>query len=618
MLAVLAFYQGDKDQAERLSQWILDLGGAKGHTLLLVRDKDVSGDEQLQANFRQAFDEVTIIEPLPDAYRSWPASANAAFQFAARYIENNKLAPYWFWIESDLAPLVPGWLGKIEADHLRARKPFTAADVNVPGIERHASGIAVYPQQMTKYAGLALIAHETAWDITAAQQILPNTNFTPLIAHSWDRDTEAKLRNRTARFENYEQVEREVFQPHPQAVVYHADKTDSLIRLLREKRKEESASLISNRTTESSTPQSCDIFIKSTPKDYEWLSYCRRSIDKFATGFGKVILVIPKSEEGSPESIGLYVNGVIDDWMPGNHKIQIKAIEVPEYGEDHYLSQQVFKMHAGTFSDADYFLYIDSDTIFTKPVTPETFFKDGKPIWLMTPWQDAGDLPWKAIMQKFMGREPPFEFMRRMGQVIPRWLLIKFREFCEEKHGMTLDKYIMSQPSRSFSEFNVIAFYAYEFHRDKFTWIDTSKVPESEWPELVVDQRWSHNPIPKEEWEVILGGTVKQAEKITIPHNRPADVPSNPFLTKENVYGSEELRKQLENYPGEFEMREGNGGGFFDETWVRKPKLAPPWKNRKESEKEVALLCEALALFAQAPAYKKRVRDALRRVKIIN
>jgi predicted GH43/DUF377 family glycosyl hydrolase len=42
-----------------------------------------------------------------------------------------------------------------------------------------------------------------------------------------------------------------------------------------------------------------------------------------------------------------------------------------------------------------------------------------------------------------------------------------------------------------------------------------------------------------------------------------------------------------------------------------------PWVNRSESEKEVRTLCEALALFCKAPAYKSRVRQALREAKII-
>jgi hypothetical protein len=42
-----------------------------------------------------------------------------------------------------------------------------------------------------------------------------------------------------------------------------------------------------------------------------------------------------------------------------------------------------------------------------------------------------------------------------------------------------------------------------------------------------------------------------------------------------------------------------------------------PWTDRATSEAEVRKLCEALALYCKAPAYKSRVRQALREAKII-
>lgn len=47
------------------------------------------------------------------------------------------------------------------------------------------------------------------------------------------------------------------------------------------------------------------------------------------------------------------------------------------------------------------------------------------------------------------------------------------------------------------------------------------------------------------------------------------------------------------------------------------PAMSPPWENREDSERDVRMLCNALALFAKAPIYKSRVRQALREAKII-
>ncbi len=47
------------------------------------------------------------------------------------------------------------------------------------------------------------------------------------------------------------------------------------------------------------------------------------------------------------------------------------------------------------------------------------------------------------------------------------------------------------------------------------------------------------------------------------------------------------------------------------------PAMSPPWENREDTEADVKMLCDALALFCKAPIYKSRVRNALREAKII-
>ncbi len=47
------------------------------------------------------------------------------------------------------------------------------------------------------------------------------------------------------------------------------------------------------------------------------------------------------------------------------------------------------------------------------------------------------------------------------------------------------------------------------------------------------------------------------------------------------------------------------------------PAMSPPWENREDTERDVKMLCNTLALFCKAPIYKSRVRNALREAKII-
>lgn len=209
--------------------------------------------------------------------------------------------------------------------------------------------------------------------------------------------------------------------------------------------------------------QVTDIFIRSYPGDAAYHEKCLASIAKYCIGFRRVVEVI--KEDPSPK-IG-------------------------------YLAQQVDKMEADLHTDADFILITDSDTIFTVPVTPETYLRDGKVIWLHTPFDaemlaHPGTRAWFDCMTRFAGAEPPSEMMRRQPFMLPRWLLSDLRMWCEFAHRKTLRNYVMD--AQTFSEFNVCGHHAWRHHHERFAWVDTSKDP---LPELTVRQFWSHDPISK-------------------------------------------------------------------------------------------------------------------------
>lgn len=216
-------------------------------------------------------------------------------------------------------------------------------------------------------------------------------------------------------------------------------------------------------TSVTDTPILCDLFIRTYPGDAAYHEKCLASIDKFCTGFRNTVVVN-------------------------------KTDRSPRIG---YLQQQVDKLHADTWTDADYVLITDSDTLFKTPVTPETYFRDGKPIWLHTPWDLVikalpSTAKWKRVMQEFAGVEPEHEFMRRQPFMIPAWLLKDLRQWCVFQHTRALADYVMN--SHWFTEYNVLGHHAWRFHHDRFHWIDTSK---DELPELTVHQfrTLGRNPI---------------------------------------------------------------------------------------------------------------------------
>jgi len=226
------------------------------------------------------------------------------------------------------------------------------------------------------------------------------------------------------------------------------------------------------------------ILVRSYSKDFPWLTYALRSIQKFCTEFSEVVIVIPDTDDLPNLTAERVVK--VKDIMPG------------------YMMQQSDKLYADLYSDADFFLYVDSDCILTEPVTPETFMTDGKVNWLHTPFEKAGEdarRAWYDVMKKCLGEDPPSEMMRRHPQLIPRWALQEFRGFIAQKHGVSLEHYIASQPLGEFSEFNCIGFFLWLHHHEKINWINTEEFL----PPTVLRQWWSHGGLTPEIQKQIEG-----------------------------------------------------------------------------------------------------------------
>ena len=202
---------------------------------------------------------------------------------------------------------------------------------------------------------------------------------------------------------------------------------------------------------------SVDIFIRSYYKDLRWLGWCLKSIEKYAHGFRRTILVVPSSSEQRLSWSGL------------GRKV---TTHVCNDFRDDYLGQQVTKMYADQYSDADWVCHIDSDCLFRQRVTPEDLISDGKAVIFATPYKDLpDDVGWKRLSELSMRREVEFDFMRRQPFVYPRWIYSELREYALRTHGVTLSEYILSRPRRGFSEYNAMGSYAYYHRRENFVWV---------------------------------------------------------------------------------------------------------------------------------------------------
>ncbi len=222
------------------------------------------------------------------------------------------------------------------------------------------------------------------------------------------------------------------------------------------------------------------IFIRSFRRDFPFLHYCLRSLQKFAVGFSEIIVAVPYDDVPLISHLTAETVIGVHDAQPG------------------YLGQQQDKLNADRHTKADYIIHIDSDCLITEPITPEYFFKDGLPSYTITPFEQAREdqkKAWLHTMVKAIRKMPEHEFMRRNCIIYPRFIYAEFREFMLKTHGLPMEAYVMSQPNNEFSEFNVLGFYAWLYHRDALHWHNTETDGIPQWPWI---QHWSGEGVTPE------------------------------------------------------------------------------------------------------------------------
>jgi hypothetical protein len=223
-----------------------------------------------------------------------------------------------------------------------------------------------------------------------------------------------------------------------------------------------------------------DIFIKSYKDDFKWLKYCLQSVSKFVTGYNEIIIIIPEGERH-------LIN------FPLPERTFVHTLKEEGHG---YMFQQYVKMIAPNYCGAEYIMYVDSDCIFHSPVNVQDLITDGKPQILMTNYNELGSCPWQKPTADFIGQVPEFEFMRRHCLIYHKDTLVNLVTWFKQD----LKSYILGITSRTFSEFNVMGFYAYLYERDKYNFVDTKNWT---YTPAIVNQYHSYSQFLEKENEII-------------------------------------------------------------------------------------------------------------------
>lgn len=235
-----------------------------------------------------------------------------------------------------------------------------------------------------------------------------------------------------------------------------------------------------------------DIFIKTYHKDFKWLPFCLKSIEKFANGFRHVIIVSDNDGHIIPEE---YLN----------EKYKVIYVDIPsrqptfvEHGVG-YLWQQYIKLMWYTYSEADTVLIMDSDEMLTKIITPDSFKRDGKFTWNYRTWDKAGSgICWKKSTDFLLNIDSIFDAMSITGFILQRHTSIALKNhLCSIHERDDIWDIFIKYDMPTASEFNLFGSFIHHFDRTEYTQVlDYNEV---NCINYTIRKAWSWGGISKEE-----------------------------------------------------------------------------------------------------------------------
>lgn len=230
---VLAYHQGDHEQAKKLLCWIAAIGGCHHNPCLLVADfgVDPAVATKMKELASSSFASVSTafnMKPVP----GWIPGSNSLFMSAMGWCYDHKVP--WLWLEPDTVPLVSNWQAMVEEEYYRGGRPFMAQIYAGEGPNKgktFTSGIGVYPAHALNVLGPPVTRNpNTAFDVTASGVIVRQTHNSQTIHHFWGESNLPPTFVPAANPERRNALTLDFIRPG--AVLFHRCKDGSLIDLL--------------------------------------------------------------------------------------------------------------------------------------------------------------------------------------------------------------------------------------------------------------------------------------------------------------------------------------------------------------------------------------------------
>lgn len=243
------------------------------------------------------------------------------------------------------------------------------------------------------------------------------------------------------------------------------------------------------------------ILIVTYWKDFPWLKYCLRSIEKFCSGFHGATIAVPNKDLKEAFSL-IYNTESPARWRLYGYD------EIPGKG----MLQHMVKMAEADLilpSTTKYVLTCDADCIFRMPTTPEHYFWNDKPYYIWRSWasltvedpRNPGSkvvsdcLQWKAPTDRQVGFDTEMFGMCMNTVVFPIDFFKKYRAHIESVHNRPFEEFMLdgrNEFPQSNMDFTAMGAYAFRHMRDRWHWFDVAQPP---YPEDRKRAYWSHGGI---------------------------------------------------------------------------------------------------------------------------
>lgn len=225
-----------------------------------------------------------------------------------------------------------------------------------------------------------------------------------------------------------------------------------------------------------------EIMIVTYAKDLPWLRNTLHAMRKFCDGFQGITVVFPRHETAEfrdlTSAYGVRLFPFDQDTRKGflHHMVMMASADLIVPGATRWV------------------MHCDSDGIWHTPTTPENYFLEDKPVYLVRTWESLGrtdaEKPggkvvsdcaqWYDPTEQQLGIAPRMYTMCRHPTVFPMHFYKRYRDRVAAIHPEGFEKYMLSGRNefpQDRMDFTAMGAFAFEFMHDEFRWINVEAEP---------------------------------------------------------------------------------------------------------------------------------------------